>query len=321
MKPRVAILDDTQNVAAQSADWTRLAARCEIKSFSAPFASEDEAAEKLAGFDILVAMRERTAFPESLIARLPRLKLIALTGARSPSLDLKACAARGIVVSNTRNDYSHHATAELALTLLLAAARMVPLADSTMKSGGWHAGVPLGTTLHGRTLGILGLGKLGAAMAAYGRALGMNIIAWSQNLTDAAAEAAGARRVEKLALFQESDALSIHLVLSARTRGLIGAAELAALKDGAILINTSRGPIIDEAALVAELRKGRIRAGLDVFDQEPLPENHPLRGFPNAILTPHLGYGAGPVFRQWYEDSIENILAFLDGKPIRVISV
>ena len=260
-------------------------------------------------------------FPGSLIARLPRLKMIALTGARAASLDLKACAARGILVCNTRNEHSHFATAEHAFALMLAAARMIPLADRTMKAGGWHAGVPLGTILHGKRLGIAGLGKLGSQVAGYARAFGMEITAWSENLTDERAAASGAKRISKAELFAASDIISIHLVLSARTRGLIGQAELSAMRDDAILVNTSRGPIIDETALVSELQRGRIRAAIDVFDQEPLPADHRLRALPNVILTPHLGYGAAPVFRQWYEDSIENILAFLDGRPVRVISV
>lgn len=318
-KVAIAVLDDSQDVALAAADWSVLSDRAEITVFRDPFGSEDEAAAALAPFDILVPMRERTPFPASLIGRLPRLRMIALTGVRAPSLDIPACTARGVLVCNTAMD-SAAATAELAFALILACARAVPLADATMRAGGWHAGVPLGTVLAGKRLGIVGLGKLGSRVAGYGRAFGMEVVAWSQNLTEEAAAAGGARRVSREEIFGTSDVISLHLVLSDRTRGLVGAGELATMKDGAILVNTSRGPIVDEAALVAELRRGRIRAGLDVFNREPPPADHPLRGLPNVVLTPHLGYAAQPVFEQVYRESVENIDAFLAGPPIRVVN-
>ena len=316
---RVAVLDDTQDVAESSADWSLLEGRADVQIFRGSFRDEDDAAQALAPFQIIVPMRERTPFPASLIGRLPNLRMIALTGVRAPSLDLAACTARGVVVCNTAMD-SAAATAELALALMLACARAIPRADATMRSGGWHTGVPLGYALAGKQLGIVGLGKLGARVAGYGKALGMQVVAWSQNLTDEAAEAHGVRRIAKEELFSTSDVISLHLVLSDRTRGLVGADELAAMKDGAILVNTSRGPLIEEAALVAELRRGRIVAGLDVYDREPLPPDNPLRQLQNTVLTPHLGYAAKAVFEQIYSESVENIDAFLNGRPIRVVN-
>jgi phosphoglycerate dehydrogenase-like enzyme len=318
-KVAIAILDDTQDVALSAADWSVLDGRAELRVFREPFADEDAAAHALAPFEVVVPMRERTPFPGSLLRRLPRLRMIALTGARASSLDLSACTASGILVSNTGID-SAAATAELAFALILCCARAIPRADATMRAAGWHAGVPLGIALAGKRLGIVGLGKLGSRVAGYGQAFGMEVVAWSQNLTDEAAAAKGVRRVPKEELFATSDVISLHLVLSERTRGLVGAGELSAMRDGAILVNTSRGPIVDEAALVAELRRGRISAGLDVYDREPPAADHPLRTLPNAVLTPHLGYAVKPVFEQVYRESIENIEAFLAGRPIRVLN-
>ncbi len=316
---RIAVLDDTQDVALASADWSALQAQAEVTVFREPFADEDAAAGALKPFAVIVPMRERTPFPASLIARLPALRIVALTGQRAPSLDIAACTARGVLVCNTGMD-SGAATAELAFALVLACARALPRADAAMRAGLWHEGVPLGTVLSGKRLGIMGLGKLGTRVAGFGRAFGMDVVAWSQNLTEEAARERGARRVERDELLSTSDVVSIHLVLSDRTRGLIGREELARLIDGAILVNTSRGPIVDEAALLAELASGRIRAGLDVFDREPLPADHPLRRLPNAVLTPHLGYATAGVFAQVYRESVENILAFLAGAPIRVVN-
>lgn len=316
---RVAVIDDTQRVARRSADWAALESRAEVVVFDRPFADEEDVVGQLAGFDAVVPMRERTPFPASLVGRLPRLRLLAMTGSRAPTFDIDACTARGVLVCNTGGDATA-ATAELAFGLILACARALPLADRVMREGGWHEGVPFGTVLEGRRLGVLGLGKLGSRVAGYGRAFGMEVVAWSQNLTEAAAAAQGARRVDKAELFASADVVSVHVVLSPRTRGIVGADEIAAMKRGAILVNTSRGPIVDEAALIEALAAGRIRAGLDVFDHEPLPADHPLRTLPNAVLTPHLGYGAEDVFRQFYRDSVENILAFLDGRPMRVLN-
>ena len=319
---KVAILDDTQALALDVAPWERLRARdVAVEVFSEPFASENAAAHALADFDVLVPMRERTAFPASLIARLTRLRLVALTGARAPTLDVAACTARGVLVCNTGGgDLTTASTSELTWALLLAAARRVPQADALMRAGGWHAGLPVGGTLEGQRLGVVGLGRLGTRVARIALAFGMEVVAWSQNLTAEAAAAVGVRCVTKNELFATSDAVTLHLVLSERTRDIVGAAELAAMKPGAILVNTSRGPLVDEAALLASLRAGRITAALDVYAREPLPADSPLRCAPNTVLTPHLGYSTLPVMRRFYGDSVANILAWLDGEPIRVVN-
>ena len=317
---RIAVLDDWQGVAGQSADWSRLSQRAELSFFERPFDGENAVAQALAEFDIIVAMRERTRFPASLIARLTRLRMIALTGARSWTMDMEACTERGIIVSHTAGQQSTPATAELTLGLLLAAARLIPTADASIRAGGFQNGVPAGTVLEGRTLGVIGLGKIGSRMARYGHALGMQVLAWSQNLTADKAQAAGARLVDKPTLLAESDAITLHVVLSDRTRGILGAEDLARMKPGAILVNTSRGPLVDEAALLERLRTGKLIAALDVYAQEPLPATHPLRSAPNTVLTPHLGYCTREVYSQFYSESIDNVLAFLDGKPIRVLN-
>jgi phosphoglycerate dehydrogenase-like enzyme len=314
---RVAVLDDWQGIARQVADWSGLERRAEVVFFSDSFADEDDAAATLADFDVLMVMRERTAFPESLIARLPRLKLFAMTGRRGSSLDLAALARQGVVISYADAADKGEATAELALGLIIAAARAIPAGTAAIRAGGFQAGVPAGVQLAGKTLGIIGLGRLGARLARYAAALDMNVVAWSQNLTDEAATAAGAQKVTKDRLLAEADVVSLHLVLSARTRGIIGAPELAAMKPGALLVNTARGPLVDEAALIAALSSGRICAALDVYDREPLPADHPLRTLANVVLTPHLGYGTIETFRAFYSQGIENVLAFMDGKPIR----
>ncbi len=289
--------------------------------FNEAFADEDDAAAKLADFEIVLSMRERTPLPGSLINRLPKLRMLGMTGARNNSLDLGACTARGVVVCNTAGSSSNEAaTAELALGLLIAAARAIPQADANIHAGRFQEDVPIGVSLAGKTLGVIGLGRLGSHMARYGRALNMKVIAWSQNLTAERAEAAGAHLVSKPELLSTADAISIHLVLSARTRGLIGSADLSRMKDGAILVNTSRGPIVDEAALIEAVRSGRIIAALDVYDREPLPSDHPLRRAPNAVLTPHLGYGVRETWELFYPQSLENALAFLDGNPVRVVN-
>jgi len=246
--------------------------------------------------------------------------MIALTGSRTWTMDLDACTARGIVVSNTGGQLSTSATAELALGLLLAAARFIPAADASMRAGRFQSDVAAGSVLEGRTLGVIGLGKIGSRMARYGQALGMRVLAWSQNLTTEKAQACGARPVEKATLLTESDAVSLHVVLSERTRGLLGASDLALMKPGAILVNTSRGPLVDEEALLERLRTGKLIAALDVYGQEPLPLDHPLRKLPNTVLTPHLGYCTQDIYAQFYRESIENVLAFLDGKPVRVLN-
>jgi len=316
----IAVLDDWQGVARGSADWSHLAQRAQLVFFERPFDSEEAAGRALAKFDIIVAMRERTRFTASLIAQLTRLRMIALTGARSWTMDIDACTARGIVVCHTAGQQSTAATAELALGLLLAAARFIPAADASIRSGGFQSGVPAGTVLEGRTLGVIGLGKIGSRMARYGQALGMKVLAWSQNLTADKAQAVGARPVDKATLLAEADAISVHVVLSDRTRGILSAEDLARMKPGAILVNTSRGPLVDEAALIERLQSGKLIAALDVYGQEPLPPRHPLRTAPNTVLTPHLGYCTREVYAQFYSESIENVLGFLDGKPIRVLN-
>lgn len=317
---RIAVLDDWQGLAAASADWSKLASRASLVFFERPFEGPEQAASALAEFDILVAMRERTRFSRELIERLPRLRMIALTGGRTWTMDFAALEARGILVCHTGGTHSTAATAELALGLLLAAARHIPAADAGMRAGRFQAGIAAGAVLEGRTLGLIGLGKIGSKMARYGQALGMRVLAWSENLTADRAAAAGAEQVGKDELLERSDAVSLHLVLSERSRGVIGAAELARMKPGAILVNTSRGPLVDEAALVARLRTGSLVAALDVYGEEPLPPDHRLRSLPNTVLTPHLGYCSSEVYAQFYRESIENVLAFLDGKPLRVLN-
>ena len=319
---KIGILDDWQDVARTSADWSILAARAELVFFANAFASDDEAAAKLGDFDILLTMRERTAFPANLIRRLPKLRMISITGASVATLDVAACTDQGVLVCNTvgGGPGAPYATAELALGLLIAAARAIPTADAAMRAGGFQRGVPAGIGLAGKTLGIVGLGRLGGRMARYGAALDMNVVAWSPNLTEAKAREAGTRLVGKSDLFENSDAVSIHMVLSPRSRGIVGGQDIARMKKGAILINTSRGPLIDEAALVAAVEAGEIVAALDVYDKEPLPLEHPFRTSSHCILTPHLGYGVVETWRDFYPRSIENAVAFLDGRPIRALN-
>ena len=316
---KVAVLDDWQNIARDSADWSVLVARAEVTFFTEALADEEDAVAKLRGFDIVLSMRERTPLPGSLIGRLDRLKMLGITGAKNASLDSGACTARGVVVCHTTGyPDSVSAPAELALGLLLAVVRDIPAADAGIRAGRFQEGVPAGITLAGRTLGVVGLGRLGACMARYGHALGMKVLAWSQNLTAETAAAAGAELVTKEELFARSDAISVHLVLSPRSRHIIGTAEIARMKPGAVLINTSRGPLIDEDALVSALEQRRIFAGLDVFDREPLPANDRLRSLPHTVLTPHLGYAVLETMRHFYAQSVENAVAFIDGRPIRV---
>ena len=319
---RLAILDDYQRLALASADWERLRRRgVEITVFNEAFASREEAAAKLAPFEILVLMRERTPFPRELLERLKNLKFIALTGMRAPSLDMACATARRIPISNTGPGRSTAITAETTWGLILAAARDFAAAERNMRAGRWHEGLRGGTILEGKRLGVLGLGKLGTRIASYARAFAMEVVAWSQNLTAARATEAGARLVSKEDLLRTSDVVTIHLVLSERTRSLIGAAELALMKPKAVLVNTSRGPIVDEAALLEALKSGRLaHAALDVYDREPLPADHPLRKLPNVTLLPHLGYVAEEVYASFWSDCVENVEAWLDGKPIRVVN-
>jgi phosphoglycerate dehydrogenase-like enzyme len=316
---RVAVIDDWQKVAQQSADWSALAARAEVVFFHDAFADEEDRARQLAEFDVIMALRERSPFPASLVRRLTRLKMFAMTGNRAASIDLALMSERGVVVSTTPTAGQGTATAELALGLMLAAVRRIASADAAIRAGGFQEGVGFGYELYGRTLGVIGLGRLGARLARYGAALDMEVIAWSQNLTAERARACGAALVSKEELLARSDVISLHLVLSERTRGIVGAADMARMKPGAVLINTSRGPLIDEAALIEAVKANRLIAALDVYDREPLPRDHPLRSAANTVLTPHLGYVTAEVYRGFFRQGIENVLAFLDGKPIRVL--
>ncbi|WP_274425356.1 D-2-hydroxyacid dehydrogenase family protein [Chelativorans sp. YIM 93263] len=315
---RVAILDDYQNVARSLANWSQLGPDYEVTVFTENLSTEDAAAEALAEFDVLCLMRERMPLSASLIARLPKLKLVNVTGARVRVIDFDAATARGITVCHTFAGESRHATPELAWGLIIACARHIPDEHRHVREGQWQQ--TIGTTLGGKTLGLVGLGKLGSRMAAIGQAFEMNVIAWSQNLTDERAAEAGVRRVDKETLFSSADVVSLHLVLSERSRHTVSARELGLMKPGAILVNTSRGPLIDEEALVKALEERRIRAGLDVFDTEPLSADHPLRSAPNTVLSPHLGYVTEGAYERFYKDTVENILAWQAGEPVRVLA-
>jgi phosphoglycerate dehydrogenase-like enzyme len=321
-KIRVAVIDDWQNAAREIIDWSPLEKRTDLVFFPRHFASgeEGEAAKLLGDFDIILLLRERSRFSEALISKLPKLKMLSLTGSRAPNVDLDAATKRGIVCTLTSGGHSPAPAAEMSLALLLAAARKVPQGDAAMRAGRFQEGIPPGINLEHRTLGLVGLGRIGTYMARYGQALGMKVIAWSQNLTAEKAKEAGAELVSKEQLFSDADAVSIHLVLGPRSRGLIGAADFARMKPGAIFINTSRGPIVDEAALIAAIRGGRIIAALDVFDREPLPSDNPFRDLPNTVLTPHLGFTTVEGLHAFYQPAMENILAFLDGKPVNLMN-
>ena len=309
---KIAILDDYQNVASSLADWGSLAA--EVVVFTKAFGDTDEAIRSLVGFDVIVAMRERTRFPAEVLQRLTSLRLLVSTGPVNAAIDVPAARRHGITVCRT--GYESHPTIEHTWALMLAAARNLPIELESMRSGGWQ--VSVGEGLHGKILGVLGLGRVGSQVARIGAAFGMTTIAWSQNLTPDRAAEHGVRAVTKEQLFTESDVLSIHVVLSERTRGLVGAEELRSMKSSAVLVNTSRGPVVDEVALVNVLREGLIRgAAIDVFDTEPLPADHPLRSLPNALLTGHIGYVTRDLYTIFYRDAVENIAAFLAGTVIR----
>jgi phosphoglycerate dehydrogenase-like enzyme len=317
---RLSILDDYQGVALDMADWSPVSARgVEIAVERFPFVDEDAAVRALAHSELVSAMRERTPFSRSLVARLPQLKLLITTGMRNASFDMAALKDRGVTVCGTGGPGGgNEDTAELAWGLILGAARYIAEDHQLMRQGGWQTRV--GHRLAGKTLGLLGLGRLGSAVARVGLAFGMKAIAWSQNLTDERAAAHGVERVEKEELFRRSDVLSVHLVLSPRSRGLVGAREIGLMKPSAILVNTSRGPICDAMAVIVALQEGRLAyAGFDVYDKEPLPIDHPLRTAPNVILTPHIGYVTDENYRSSYPQIVENVMAFLDGNPIRVI--
>ncbi|HVM99390.1 MAG TPA: D-2-hydroxyacid dehydrogenase family protein [Caulobacteraceae bacterium] len=318
---KIAILDDYADVAMDCAPWSRLEGRAEITVFHEHL-DEETAARELQPFDVLVTMRERMALPRTLIERLPRLKLISIIGMRLVGLDMDAATDRGVIVAHSGlrgpvYGQVSAATPELTWGLVIATVRDIVGQDRRMRDGLWQDRV--GIILAGKTLGLLGLGRIGKRMAAYGKAFDMEVIAWSQNLTAEAAAEVGVTRVEKDELFARSDVVSIHVILSERTRGLVTARELGLMKPTAFLINTSRGPIVVEKDLIEALESGRIAgAGLDVFDAEPPPPNHPLRGLENVTLTPHLGYSTIETLRAFYSDSLEAIIAFADGAPIRI---
>jgi phosphoglycerate dehydrogenase-like enzyme len=314
---RIAVLDDYQYVAAGYADWSQLPEPVEVVEFADHVSDEDALARRLAQFDVVVAMRERTPFPRSLLERLPNLKLLVTTGERNASIDVNAAAEQGVVVCGT--GYQSPPTAEMTWALILAVARHIPEEDRSIRAGGWQQSI--GIDLAGSRLGIIGLGRLGERVARIGQAFEMDVVAWSQNLTDERAAEVGVRRVEKDELLETADVVTIHTVLSKRTRGLLGHAELARMKPTAILVNTSRGPIVEEAALVEALRDGTIAgAGIDVYSEEPLPRHHPLRELRRAVLTPHLGYVTEKTYEIFYRGAVEDVAAWLAGEPIRIIA-
>lgn len=314
---RVALLDDYQGVALRMADWKSLAPRAEVEAFADHLDDMDSLAQRLRPFHCVMLMRERTRFPRALIERLPDLRLIVTAAMWNVAIDLDAATDHNVQVCGT-GDLSD-STPELTLGLVLGLARRIAQEDRAVRAGRWQT--TLGTILRGKTLGVLGLGVLGTKVAALGHALGMQMIAWSANLTAERASAVGAVRVEKDALFERADVLTIHLKLSDRTRGLVTALDLARMKPTAYLINTSRGPIVEEPALITALREGRIAgAGLDVFDQEPLPLDHPFRRLENVLLTPHIGYVSEENYRLIYGDVLEDIRGFLDGSVIRAMN-
>jgi phosphoglycerate dehydrogenase-like enzyme len=308
---KIAVLDDYHNVALQMADWSPLHGRATTTVFNDHIAEPERLVERLLPFDVICVMRERTPLPREIIDRLPHLKLIASTGARNASIDVAAAAERGIEVRHT--GYVSAPTIEFTWALILASIRHIPSENASLRAGGWQ--LSIGEDLSGRTLGVLGLGNIGAQVARIGVAFGMNVVAWSQNLTAAAAEAVRARLVSKEDLFREADIVTIHLVLSKRTRGLVGARELGLMKPSASLINSSRGPIAVESALIGTLTARRIAgAAIDVFDLEPLPPEHPYRVLDNLLATPHIGYVSRGLYETFYRDTVANIIAWLDGR-------
>jgi D-3-phosphoglycerate dehydrogenase len=318
MAVRCGILDDYQNVMLKLADWSKVKNDLEIKVFNEHLGGPEKVVAALKGFDIVVAMRERTGFPKQVIEALPDLKLLITTGMRNASIDTEAAKARGVTVCGTPSFGSP--TSGIAIGLMLELTRHIGYENARLHAGAaWQS--TIGPDLEGMTLGVLGLGKLGTRTANIAKAFGMKVIAWSQNLTAEKCKEAGVGYVSKEELFSQSDFITIHVILSQRTRGLVGAKDLAAMKSTAYLINTSRGPIVDETALLAALREKRIAgAGLDVFDIEPLPVDHPLRKMDNVVLTPHLGYVAEQNYRHYLAGVVDDIRGFLDGKPVRVMT-
>jgi len=314
---RIAVLDDYQSVASTYADWSRLPEPVEVVEFADHVADEDALVARLQPFDVVVAMRERTPFPREVLERLPDLKLLVTTGMRNKSIDVEAAVERGIVVTGT--GIPGTATAELTWGLILAVLRHIPQEDAAVRAGGWQH--TLGGDLAGARLGVVGLGRLGSQVAKVGQAFGMDVVAWSQNLTDERAAEHGVRRVEREELFATSDVVTVHLLWSKRTRGLIGADDFARMKPTAIFVNTSRGPIVQEQALIDAVRNGTIAgAGLDVYDREPLPPDHPIRTLPRTVLTPHLGYVTRGTYEVFYGEAVEDVAAWMRGEPIRTLT-
>ncbi len=314
---RVAVLDDYQSVAESLADWTQLPAGTEVTYFSNHLTSEDDLAERLAGFDVVMGMRERTPFTRSLLERLPNVRLLVTTGRRNASFDIAAATDLGIAVCGT--DGAGEGPTELTWGLILGIVRQIPLEDRLAREGSW--GTTVGVGLKGKTIGLVGLGHIGSLVARVAVALDMNVIAWSQNLTAERARECGATLVDKDTLFRDSDVVSVHLVLSDRSRGIVGTHELALMKPTAYLVNISRGPIVDEDALVDVLQRRAIAgAALDTFDVEPLPENHPLLQLDNTLICPHLGYVTDDSYRAMYAGVIDDIRAFASGEPVRMIN-
>lgn len=316
---RIAILDDYHGVAERYADWTALGTQVRTQTFR-DWLPEGERAAALASFDVIVAMRERMPFPAALIHALPRLRLLITTGMRNRAIDMDACQARGIVVCGAPGSaHANTATAELAWAHILALFKNLTIEDANMRRGLWQTGMP--QSLAGKRLGVVGLGKLGTALAQVGRAFGMTVQAWSPNLTPERAAAAGVEYADKHALFANADVVSLHLILSERTRNVVDAAALAAMKPTAFLVNTSRAGLVDQEALFDALRKGRLAgAGLDVYDEEPLPPTSPWRALDNVVLTPHLGYVSEENFAAFYRNAASAVQAWMAGKPIRVLT-
>ncbi|SFS68478.1 D-2-hydroxyacid dehydrogenase family protein [Paenibacillus sp. BC26] len=317
-KLRCAILDDYQQVALTAADWSPILDRVEVKTITRHIDQQDELVELIADCEIVVIMRERTPFRASMLDRLPRLKLLITTGMRNASIDLEAAASKGITVCGTGG--AGNSTAELTWALLLGLARNIVQEHHAIRSGQWQS--TIGVDLYGKTLGLLGLGKLGSQIAKVGQAFGMDVMAWSQNLSQQRADEAGVKlAASKEELLENSDFVSIHLVLSDRTRGLIGAEDFKRMRPSAFLINTSRAPIVDQTALAEALRNGWIAgAGVDVFEVEPLPKDDPYRSLPNLLTTPHIGYVSEANYEAFYRDIVQDIGAYLSGEPIRIIS-
>ena len=314
---RIAILDDYQNIALEMTDWSMLPSDVEIQVFPDHLKDEDAVAQRLKDFEIVMAMRERTPFQRRLLEKLPKLQLLTTTGMRNAAIDLDAAAQCGVLVCGTSGVM--YPTAELTWGLILALLRHIPREDQAVRAGQWQVSMGLG--LNAKTLGLMGLGRLGSQVAAVGKAFQMELIAWSQNLTAERAAECGATLVSKDKLLSQSDILSVHLVLSSRSQGLIGARELGLMKPTAYLINTSRGPIVDEQALNQALQNRTIAgAGLDVFDEEPLTLDHPLRTLENTVITPHIGYVTTETYKIFFDHTVENIQAFLKGEPVRTMN-